>query len=181
MLNDLMVLIDSFWRGARHHVALSLSLILFLWFTHEPRNQTLRKSSSFIFLLSLFFWIPRQWTYMHKFFYKRSWKKRGVKRESVSIWNTCHRGNYYCDVPAELICSGRERESRKYGENSCSLSRRYLYLFTCTAYWNSLRCHGVDALKGYAFSSFFHPNVSQYAQDLSEITLSIEECWTTTC
>lgn len=48
-------------------------------------------------------------------------KKRGGGRgERASQFGTRAIGElyyvYYDDVPAELICSGRERESRKYGE-----------------------------------------------------------------
>lgn len=69
-------------------------------------------------------------------------KKRGGGRgERASQFGTRAIGElyyvYYDDVPAELICSGRERESRKYGEkkqNLCYSRGVSISVYVCTAY-----------------------------------------------
>lgn len=159
---------------------LSLSYYLYLWFTHERRNQTLRKSSSFIFLLSLFLCVPQDNEHTRTNSFIREVEKKGSKereRERASQFGTRAIGG---TTTATFQLNSFVPDAKEKAENTAktrvlSLGGIYICLRappTETVYV----AMALTRLKVMLFSSLFHPNVSQYAQDLSEITLSIEEC-----
>lgn len=161
------------------------SLFLLFWFTHETLIKPLAEIEFFWFFL-LSFCRDNETLFMCSTTTTQK-KGRRTRRESVSIWNTCHRGTLLRTTTTfqlnSFVPDAKEKAENTAKKNKTRVTRAaYLYLFTCAPPTETV--YVAMALtrlyKGYMSLSLSSQCVTICpSRKNPSSTLSIEECWTT--